>query len=324
MALSGYGALAQQAPQFTQFMQTGNVINPALTGINRYTDFKLGYRKQWAGLQNSPSTLFASVSGQLGNAEPTISLPVRGRLASQFQTTKPEKKEGIKHALGGFILADQTNPTAFNMGNLSYALHVPLGKEWKLSVGAGLSLAQTSLNRDKLNVDVKDDPGIGTGINSRINPDLNAGFFIHSENLFFGYSGNFLFRNKIYSLSDKNTLVGQQKVHHYGILGGKFDLNESWFISPAVMLKHVAGAPISADVNFRFGYRDVLWFGPSFRNQDSFSALAGFHLSNFLSLSYAYDYTYSQLNTASNGSHEIILGLRMVESGTKIKRPTMW
>jgi type IX secretion system PorP/SprF family membrane protein len=186
------------------------------------------------------------------------------------------------------------------------------------------SVSQTSLNRDKLNVDISDDPGIGTGVNSKINPDLNAGFFISSENLFFGYSANYLFRNNIYSLSDRSTLVGRQRAHHYGMIGAKFDLNENWFVSPAAIVKYVDGAPVSTDVNVRFGYKNVAWFGPGFRNQDSFSALLGFNLSNFLSLSYAYDYTYSKLNTASNGSHEVILGIRMVQSGVKINRPAMW
>jgi hypothetical protein len=78
------------------------------------------------------------------------------------------------------------------------------------------------------------------------------------------------------------------------------------------------------DVNIRMGYKELLWFGPSFRNQDAISVFAGFHASNFVSFSYAYDYTLSKLNTASTGSHEIILGLRLVRSGASTARPTLW
>jgi len=318
----------QQAPQFTQFMQTGNVFNPALTGINKYTDAKIGYRKQWAGLPNSPTTLFASVSGQFGATQdesPSMSLPVRGRLSSQFQTSKAvEHKRSMKHAIGGYIISDQTSPTALNIGNLSYALHLPLGSKWNLSLGAGLSVSQTSLNRDKLNVDVSTDPGIGSGTNSKINPDVNLGAFVSSDRVFFGYSANYLFRNKIYSLSDKSTLVAQQRVHHFGVIGFRVDLNETWYLSPAAMVKYVDGAPLSSDVYCRVGYKDVMWFGPSFRNQDSFSGFLGFNLSNMLSLSYSYDYNYSQLNASSNGSHEVILGFRFVGTGSKFSRPSMW
>jgi len=322
-------AFGQQAPQFTQFMQTGALFNPGMTGINSSPDIKIGYRKQWAGLPNSPSTLFASGSVKFGTDVPipTVSLPVRGRLSNQFQTSaqgsdvKPGK---FRHALGAFIIADQTSPTALNIGNLSYALHIALNSKWNLSVGAGLSVSQTSLNRDKLNVSVKDDAGIGTGLNSKINPDLNAGAFLSSETFFIGYSANYLFRNDIYSLSDKSTLVGKQKAHHYGVLGFRFDLNENWNLSPAAMIKFVDGSPLSSDVYCRFNYKDVLWFGPGFRNQDAFSGFLGVYLSNLLSVSYAYDYNYSSLNTASNGSHEVVLGLRLIKNNVKTSRPSMW
>jgi type IX secretion system PorP/SprF family membrane protein len=203
-------------------------------------------------------------------------------------------------------------------------LHIALNEKWNLSVGAGLSVSQTSLNRDKLNVDVKDDAGIGTGLNSKINPDLSAGAFLSSETFFVGYSANYILRNDIYSLSDKSTLVGKQKAHHYGTIGFRFDLSENWNLSPAAMIKYVDGSPLSTDVYCRFNYKELLWFGPSFRNQDSFSGFFGANLSNLLSLSYAYDYNYSSINTASNGSHEVILGLRLIKNGVKAPRPSMW
>jgi type IX secretion system PorP/SprF family membrane protein len=318
------GCFAQQAPQFTQFMQMGNVLNPAMTGINRYIDFKMGYRKQWAGLPGSPTTFFTSVSGQFGHEEASISLPVRGRLSSQFVTQKPEQKPMPRHAIGGFISTDQTTPTSLNMANFSYAYHIPLKDNWSLAFGAGISLTQSVLNRDKLDADIKKDPTIGTGLSSKLNPDANAGVFLSSGNFFAGYSANHLFQNQIYSLSDNNTLLGKQRVHHFLHLGGRFNLNENWFLAPALLTKIVRGTDASFDVNCRIGYKDLLWFGPGYRNQDSFSALAGFHLSNFLSLSYAYDYSHTGIGTSANGSHEVMLGIRLVESGTKIYRPSMW
>lgn len=311
---------AQQAPQFTQFMQSGNVLNPALTGVNKYTDFKLGYRKQWYGLSNSPTTFFLSVSGQFGNSEPTLSLPVRGRLASQFQTTKPEPKKGPKHSLGGFVLADQTSPTALNMGNLSYALHIPINEQVNFSIGAGLLVSQTSLDREKLNVK---DKAVGTGINSKINPNASLGFFLHSQRFFVGYSANQLLHSKIYTL-DNSSFEGKQRTHHYGMAGCLFHLSPSWSMAPAALVKYVDGAKPSFDGNIRFNYKDAFWFGPGVRSDDSFSGIFGAHLSNFLSISYAYDYTYSSLNNASNGSHEVILSLRLVRSGTKPARPLIW
>ncbi|WP_262886702.1 type IX secretion system membrane protein PorP/SprF [Mucilaginibacter humi] len=49
--------------------------------------------------------------------------------------------------------------------------------------------------------------------------------------------------------------------------------------------------------------------GGSYRHNDSFGILAGFNLSSFINVGYSYDITTSSLNTVSNGTHEIVIGL---------------
>ncbi|MGZ3777739.1 MAG: type IX secretion system membrane protein PorP/SprF, partial [Mucilaginibacter sp.] len=44
-------AVAQQKPQYTQYVLNNLLINPAVTGIESYFDVKTGYRSQWTGLQ---------------------------------------------------------------------------------------------------------------------------------------------------------------------------------------------------------------------------------------------------------------------------------
>jgi len=315
---------AQQAPQFTQFMQAGNLLNPAFTGISRNADVKIGYRKQWAGLTGAPSTFFASGSTLLGLAEPTISLPVRGRLSSQFKTEKPEVKDGLKHGVGGFLLVDKAGPASRNLAGFTYAANMPLNEKFKGSFGAGLMFSQTSLNRGELNISPERDPGIGTGINSAVRPNFSLGFMVYSDNLFLGYSGNYLLRNKIYSLSDNSTLVAKENIHHYGFLGYRKEFGSQWAFVPSIMFKYVQGAPVGLDLNCRFNYGSKAWFGAAFRPQDAFSGFAGIHISDLLSLAYSYDYNYSQLNAFNNGSHEIILGMRLVRNGAKLFKPGMW
>jgi hypothetical protein len=38
---------AQQKPQYTQYIFNNFLLNPAVAGIENYTDVKLGYRSQW-------------------------------------------------------------------------------------------------------------------------------------------------------------------------------------------------------------------------------------------------------------------------------------
>lgn len=317
-------AAAQQAPQFTQFSQTGNLLNPAFTGIGKNADIKVGYRKQWAGLQGSPATMFAAGSAMLGTEEPVLSLPVRGRLASQFRTEKPEVKDDLKHCIGGYLLMDKTGPTAQNRAGFTYAANMPWKNGYRLAIGAGLLFSQTSLNRGDLNISPDRDPGIGTGMSSKVRPDLQLGFTLYSEKMFAGYSASYLFGNKLFTLDKEDKIFAHQKAHHYVFAGYKYEFTPEWAFVPSLMVKYTGGAPVGFETNFRFNYGSRAWFGAAFRPQDAVSGFAGFHLSNTLNLAYSYDYNISKLNAFNSGSHEIILGIRFVRAGEKLHKPGLW
>jgi len=49
--------IAQQKPQYTQYVFNSYLLNPAVSGIENYTDMKAGYRSQWSGLQGARNQL---------------------------------------------------------------------------------------------------------------------------------------------------------------------------------------------------------------------------------------------------------------------------
>src|SRR6201990_3243940 len=59
--------MAQQRPQYTQYVFNNFLLNPALSGIENYTDVKAGYRSQWTGLQGAPVTSYITVNTPIGN-----------------------------------------------------------------------------------------------------------------------------------------------------------------------------------------------------------------------------------------------------------------
>ena len=64
--LLGCGAVqAQQKPYYTQYILNNYILNPALSGIENYTDVKLSYRSQWAGINGAPTTMYLSVQGPI-------------------------------------------------------------------------------------------------------------------------------------------------------------------------------------------------------------------------------------------------------------------
>ena len=51
-------AFAQQRPHYTQYILNNYILNPAISGIENYTDVKLSARDQWVGLNGAPRTAY--------------------------------------------------------------------------------------------------------------------------------------------------------------------------------------------------------------------------------------------------------------------------
>ena len=59
----GLTALGQQRAHYTQYVINPYIINPAITGIENYTDAKVGLRDQWVGLNGAPKTTYFTIHG---------------------------------------------------------------------------------------------------------------------------------------------------------------------------------------------------------------------------------------------------------------------
>src|ERR1041385_1790872 len=62
-------AIAQQKPHYTQYILNQYILNPALTGIENYTDIKLSHRQQWTGIDGAPVTTYFTVHTPLGKKD---------------------------------------------------------------------------------------------------------------------------------------------------------------------------------------------------------------------------------------------------------------
>src|SRR5881396_3541479 len=61
-------SFAQQRPHYTQYILNNYILNPALSGIENYTDLKISGRDQWVGLNGAPQTFYLTIHGPLGKA----------------------------------------------------------------------------------------------------------------------------------------------------------------------------------------------------------------------------------------------------------------
>ncbi len=121
-------SFAQQRPHYTQYVLNNYIINPAVAGIENYTDVKISHRHQWVGLQGAPVTTYLTMHGPLKKSdyerETATSFHAQGenpRGAAYWQEyTRPEPHGGI----GFTMINDRTGPLNRFAAYGTYAYHL--------------------------------------------------------------------------------------------------------------------------------------------------------------------------------------------------------
>jgi len=304
--LAGY---SQQSPQFTFYKENRFIINPAATGISEDVNLNTGYRKQWAGLGNEPTTFYLGAhKGFLKTTPPAVQpLALRTVNPEEYKFTQKEEIKGkVKHGLGGYIMNDSYGKFKTIGFNLSYAAHVELTDNLNLGVGSKLGFNNFQFEGGDLLID-KNDPSysrFATENNSKSMLDMNFGAYLYNENFYVGYSTNQLVGDK---LSFGTSTVNALALHHYLITGYTYEINDELSFSPNIYLKAVGGAPLSYDINAIINY-DNFFGGVTYRAEDAIAIMVGAKFNDMISISYAYDITTSNINNYSSGGHEINLG----------------
>src|ERR1044071_4167584 len=67
--LSSVTLRAQQRPHYTQYILNNYILNPAISGIENYTDLKVSARDQWVGLDGAPRTAYLTIHMPLGKKD---------------------------------------------------------------------------------------------------------------------------------------------------------------------------------------------------------------------------------------------------------------
>jgi len=312
---------AQQQPYYTQYILNNFILNPALAGIENYWDCKVSYRNQWVGLNGAPTTLYLTINTPLGktaydyetpNTVPDLQAKNQGAKQFLMEYTAPPAHSGI----GFTILNDKTGPLSRIAAYGSYAYHVPVGLKTSLSFGVSLGVQEVNVDVNAVDFGQANpvDPAVlGSGYLNKLEPDVNAGLWLSNKRFFVGLSAQQIVpvpinNNGTTTSNGVVLLTGKLIPHSFLTAGYKILVSEDINILPSVMISYVQPLPMGLDLNAKIQFQDLLWLGFSYRYQRGFAAMLGVNISSTVNLGYSYDYTTTQLNTVSNGTHEIVLG----------------
>lgn len=272
-------SVAQQDPQYTQYMYNMSIMNPAYAGSKSMLSTGLLYRKQWVQIEDAPTTatLFAH-------------MPV-----------------GKNVGAGLSIISDNIGPVNETniYGDFSYT--VKLADEHKLSFGlkTGLTMHKVDLFSEVYStLPDANDPAFGENT-SNTYFNLGAGIFYHTEKYYLGLSVPNFLKSKHLDFNGKE--YGSEFSHYFLTGGYVFDINEKLKLKPFFMVKSAFNAPTSLDLSTNILYKEKVEFGVTYRLEDSFGALVNFSITPELKIGYAYDHIVSDLNVTTPSSHEFIL-----------------
>jgi len=307
-------AFAQQLPHYTQYVLNNYIINPAVAGIENYTDVKISHRHQWVGIDGAPVTTYLTIHGPLKKADYERETATGFHASGENPRGKAywlEYEKAEPHAgVGLTILNDRTGPLNRFAAYGTFAYHLGISAQTSLSAGVSAGIKNTSLDAGKLTFDVPVDPAVaGSGYLNKVSPDVSVGLWLYSADYFAGLSAQNVIPSKLKFAEDTVKLVGGKQIPHLFLTAGyRFFMTDDISFLPSGLLKYVSSTPVSFDINAKFQYRDFLWAGGSYRYNDSWAAMVGLNISNTLNIGYSYDITTSKLNTVSRGSHEIVVG----------------
>jgi type IX secretion system PorP/SprF family membrane protein len=278
-SLASFG---QQIPQYSQYMLNDYILNPAITGQYDYWEVKSNNRLQWIGITDAPRTFILSAHG-------------------------PFKKYNM--GMGGSVFADITGPTSRVGFYLSYAYHLKLSKSLRLGMGLSFGLLQYRIDGTKVTLYDNGDPVFVNQMMTVYTADATFGLNLKHKNFNFGISLPQIIGNDLKFLENQEDSQSQLARHYMAMGGYTFHVGD-FGIMPNLLVKYVFPTMPQFDAGVKFDWRDQFWIGASYRHDDAVSFLGGLSYKDFLLIAYSYDMSTSNLKNYSNGSHELMIGVR--------------
>lgn len=287
---------AQQRPLQSLYMFDPLLVNPAYAGTQVQLSATAIYRNQWVNLEGAPKTFTATLhSGFL------------------------KSKMGLGIILGSDQIGVHSETSAY--GVYSYKLQLNRNAYLTMGIQGGFNYLESDYN--KLNLKNLGDPNL-TGATSKFSPNVGAGVYLRTPKFFVGLSAPYLIENKVADLAS-NAVVTQHR-YYYVHAGTSKSIGPNVLFVPSALFRLQESAPMSFDINGTFVFYRSVGLGASYRLNEGMVALFELQVTDSFHVGYAYDFTTSDLNKVSLGSHEIMVNYRwkIAKIHKGLECPTYW
>jgi type IX secretion system PorP/SprF family membrane protein len=312
---------AQLDYRFSQFLQNPTPVNPAFSGIEDFLDIKTGFRQQWLGIDNAPS--YALFSAQMAfNVRKSSEHVLQGTRLNEpndyVELEAPStfaKRKGNRHGVGLYGL--QSKVGGFNnLGAFAnYAYHLQITRTLVWSIGTSLGIESNKF--DANGISVLNPSNDLAYLNYLQDGGMKQSFKTHFGTLVYHkqfYAGYAMLNAIDVLISGDNTDFNNQfEGLQHNIMGG-YNLNmlPGFLVSPSILLSLSDNRSNQYIGNLRVKYKDLIWAGIQYNYQSTLSFSVGGYIIPEIGINYSYGYPTTKINTISSGSHEIILGIKLL------------
>ena len=290
--------LAQQEPNYTQYMFNPLNYNPAYAGNKSILSSALVYRNQWAGFEGAPKILTFSAHSPLKN-----------------------KNMGV----GLEITNDQIGPVNNMWFQASYAYRIRISKIHKGRIGFGIKagLFRSSYNWNKILTKDANDGLTGASTENVTVPVFDFGIYYHKTNESFA---GVTLKNLNNPTIDINTTVQTSNKQNTQLIltyGKIIEFNERVVFRPSFLIQSAflsSSRPL-IDVNMSLLFDQIFWVGISYRTSKAIAAVLEYEITEQFKIGYSYDYYLSEVSRYSSGAHEIFLGFNYNVFKSRMRSP---
>lgn len=282
LCLGNFSALGQQLTHYTQQPFNQILINPAFAGNSACTEMRSVHRAQWVGIEGAPQSTALAITGRIGKPSGDF-LQVFHGFALKFEN-------------------DRFGPFQHNRLHGAYAIHLPFRNEHFLSFGTYFGVDNITFDNSNLNP-LYSDPAVQNSRYSFMAPDFVFGTKYNTKRLFFALT--------LQNFVPLDYPIGAQskKIFHANFsTAAQFDLGKSeWTFSPMMNIRIALRTPLALDFYSVFTYRQDLYLGVGFRNQESLLLMARFKVFGRFKVGYSFDWILNSLRGGMGHTHEISL-----------------
>ena len=281
-------ANAQQLPLISSYLNTAYLFNPAFSGIDGKTEISILNRRQWTDIQGAPETQFMAFNGN---------------------------QNDLKFGYSGYAFNDVTDIVSRSGFYGSYAWHVKFTDQNSLSLGLGAGYVNNNINVAGIRVPDELDPVLYSQLNSS-KFDLNFGFNLQFGDFNIGAAVPNILAPKVDFGDNFNSPYQYHYMRHY-VVNTAYDVQLQkglMTLSPFVTVRANEVTIPQVDAGLMFNHKEYFYVGAAYRSSYAVTGNAGVHVTENISLGYAYDFSLNTYGFALGNSHEFMLRYTFGES----------